>query len=62
MLTNLLNLNFYNLRNNIDKHKKTELGNKYVRCRRDGSIRHYPCYCTKYEPTFLEKLKAKFRY
>ena len=40
--------------------KKSELGNKYVKCQRDGSIRRYPCHCNKHEPTFWEKLKVKF--
>ena len=37
--------------------QKANLGEKYIKCGRDGSICHYPCHCNKHQPTLWEKLK-----
>ena len=41
--------------------KKSNLGEDYIKCRRDNSVRKRGCPCSKYEPTFWEYISEYFK-
>lgn len=40
---------------------KAKIGDTYIKCGRDGSIRKKGCPCAKYKPTFWEYIKEYFK-
>lgn len=41
--------------------KKSNLGEDYIKCRRDNSIRKNGCPCARYKPTFWEYIRKYFK-